>query len=82
MPDNWSFVAAAYGLAAIVFLGYWRRLVQKERDLTAQAPIGRIGATPPEQATHGPTRPCTPPIDHPLQSGHPRPGAGLAHPLQ
>jgi hypothetical protein len=35
MPDNWGFVAAAYGLAAIVFLGYWRRLVQKERELTA-----------------------------------------------
>ena len=35
MPDNWSFVAAAYGLAAIVFLGYWRRLVLKERELTA-----------------------------------------------
>ena len=35
MPDNWGFVVAAYGLAAIVFLGYWRRLVQKERELTA-----------------------------------------------
>jgi hypothetical protein len=35
MPDNWGFVAAAYGLAAIVFLGYWRRLGRKERELTA-----------------------------------------------
>ena len=35
MPDNWSFVAAAYGLAAIVFLGYWRRLGTKEREITA-----------------------------------------------
>ena len=35
MPDNWGFVVAAYGLAAIVFLGYWRRLVQKERELAA-----------------------------------------------
>jgi hypothetical protein len=35
MPDNWGFVAAAYGLAAIVFLGYWRRLGRKEREITA-----------------------------------------------
>jgi len=35
MPDNWSFVAAAYGLAAVVFIGYWRRLVRKERELRA-----------------------------------------------
>ena len=26
MPDNWGFVAAAYGLAAVVFGGYWRWL--------------------------------------------------------
>jgi hypothetical protein len=35
MPDNWGFVAAAYGLAAVVFLGYWRWLRQKERELSA-----------------------------------------------
>ena len=35
MPDNWGFVAAAYGLAAVVFGGYWRWLVQKERELAA-----------------------------------------------
>ena len=35
MPDNWGFGAAAYGLAAAVFLGYWRWLRQKERELTA-----------------------------------------------
>jgi hypothetical protein len=34
MPDNWGFVAAAYGLAAVVFLGYWRRLGKKEREIT------------------------------------------------
>ena len=34
MPDNWSFVAAAYGLAAIVFLGYWRYLTALARDLS------------------------------------------------
>ena len=35
MPDNWGFVAAAYGLAAVVFGGYWRWLGQKERELAA-----------------------------------------------
>jgi hypothetical protein len=35
MPDNWGFVAAAYGLTAAVLLAYWRRLVRKERELTA-----------------------------------------------
>jgi hypothetical protein len=33
MPDNWGFVAAAYGLAAVVFGGYWRWLRGKEREL-------------------------------------------------
>jgi len=35
MPDNWGFVAAAYGLAVVVFGGYWRWLGQKERELSA-----------------------------------------------
>ena len=26
MPDNWGFVAAAYGLTAAVIVMYWRRL--------------------------------------------------------
>ena len=33
MPDNWGFVAAAYGLTAAVLLIYWRRLAKKEREL-------------------------------------------------
>jgi len=33
--DNWTFVAAAYGLTALVFLGYWRRLAKKEREIEA-----------------------------------------------
>jgi len=33
MPDNWGFVAAAYGLTAAVLLMYWRHLVRRERDL-------------------------------------------------
>jgi hypothetical protein len=40
MPDNWGYVAAAYGVAAL-FLGlYWRRLVRGEADLRAR---GRRG---------------------------------------
>ncbi len=34
MPDNWSFVAAAYGLTAAVLFVYWRRLAKKEREVT------------------------------------------------
>jgi hypothetical protein len=36
MPDNWSFVFAAYGLAALVLGGYWRRLHRRERELAAR----------------------------------------------
>jgi hypothetical protein len=37
MPDNWSFVAAAYGLAALVLGGYWRHLTRKERELDGKS---------------------------------------------
>jgi hypothetical protein len=36
MPDNWGFVLAAYGLAAVVLVAYWRRLVRRERALEAE----------------------------------------------
>lgn len=35
MPDNWAFVLGAYGLAAVVFAGYWRHLVRREREVAA-----------------------------------------------
>ena len=35
MPDNWGFVAAAYGLTAVVLVVYWRRLARRERELDA-----------------------------------------------
>jgi hypothetical protein len=43
MPNHWGFVIAAYGLAAVVLGGYWRRLSRLERQLTARArrPKGR-----------------------------------------
>jgi hypothetical protein len=33
MPDNWGFVAAAYGLTAAVLGIYWRRLVRREKEV-------------------------------------------------
>jgi heme exporter protein D len=35
MADHWSFVAAAYGLAAVALAVYWRRLVRRDRELSA-----------------------------------------------
>lgn len=33
MPDNWGFVFAAYGIAAVVLIGYWRHLARRGREL-------------------------------------------------
>ena len=33
MPDNWSYVFAAYGLAAAALIGYWRSLARRTRAL-------------------------------------------------
>jgi hypothetical protein len=42
MPDNWGFVAAAYGLTAGVLAIYWHRLVRRERQIrSATAVAGR-----------------------------------------
>jgi hypothetical protein len=38
MPDNWAFVAAAYGLTALVLGLYWRHLVRKEHELRRTTP--------------------------------------------
>jgi hypothetical protein len=35
MADHWGFVAAAYGLTAVVLLLYWRRLQKQEREVDA-----------------------------------------------
>lgn len=43
MPDNWGFVVAAYGLAAVVLVGYWLRLVRRERELSALQRQARKG---------------------------------------
>jgi hypothetical protein len=36
MPDNWSYVFAAYGLAAVVLLVYWRHLAGRAKSLVAR----------------------------------------------
>jgi len=36
MPDNWSYVFSAYGLAAVVLLGYWRRLAGRAKSLAGR----------------------------------------------
>jgi hypothetical protein len=41
MPDNWGFVIAAYGLAAIALGGYWLFLGRRERELQRLAAGGR-----------------------------------------
>jgi hypothetical protein len=42
MPDHWGFVLGAYGLAALVLGGYWRRLIRLDRELARTArPRGR-----------------------------------------
>jgi len=65
IADNWTFVAAAYGLAALVLLGYWRRLAKKERELEA---LSRRNA---ERRQAEPA--SRPPLhEKPLQQ-HPRP---------
>ncbi len=52
MPDNWGFVAAAYGLAAVVFGGYWRWLRRKERELAALRADRAIRSHPPSRTAH------------------------------
>jgi len=33
MPEHWNYVFAAYGLAAVALIGYWRYLCARARDL-------------------------------------------------
>ena len=65
MPDHWGYVIAAYGLAAVALIAYWRRLVRRDRELTAlsrrpsSAPLRAAVPTAPTRATT-PTRPPLP----------------------
>jgi len=77
MPDNWGFVAAAYGLTAAVLLWYWRRLARKERDvkrLTAERSRepSRMGHPRSEPGTRTP-RQQDPASRTPLRQNRPGP---------
>jgi hypothetical protein len=36
MPANWGYVLAAYGVAALALLGYWRHLARRARAVAAR----------------------------------------------
>jgi len=79
MPDNWGFVAAAYGLTAAVLLLYWRRLVRKEKELTAIGKRTRHGHNQPPsdsapsvaERSHQPSRAAHPRLDPDTKSSLP-----------
>jgi hypothetical protein len=52
MPDNWGFVAAAYGLTAVVLLIYWRRLARKEREVTTLQRLNAERSRKPSSSGH------------------------------
>jgi hypothetical protein len=54
MPDNWGFVAAAYGLAALGLGGYWRYLRRRAREINSEGATSRarpVGATAPSETS-------------------------------
>ena len=79
MPDNWGFVLAAYGLAAVVLIGYWRMLVRREKELA------KPNSPPSDQLTRG-SKSAAAETGERSQvapaSGHPRSKPASRHPLQ
>ena len=56
MPDNWSFVIAAYAVTAVVLALYWRSLNRRERDAVPR----RVASRPRRPGTgfsHAESRP-------------------------
>jgi len=51
MPDNWSYVVAAWAIAAAALAGYWRYLARRERALEG------AGRPAPRRAGEAPSRP-------------------------
>jgi hypothetical protein len=74
MPDNWGFVAAAYGLTAVVLGLYWCRLVRKEKEL-------RELQTGPTRGVRSTASSVAERSRQPSSSGHPRPDATSRRPL-
>ena len=46
MPDNWTFVLAAYAVAAVLLGGYWRNLQKRERESNRQPAVRRTTPRP------------------------------------
>lgn len=67
MPDNWTFVAAAYALAAVALGGYWRYLVRREKELTALADSAGTRAAGRRQPSFSGQPPSKPASRAPLQ---------------
>jgi hypothetical protein len=44
MPSNWGYVLAAYGIAAVTLLSYWRHLARRTRALATRRPATRRAA--------------------------------------
>jgi len=63
MPDNWGFVAAAYGLTAAVLLIYWQRLVRREREVATLQRLNAERSHEPSRAGHPRPEPASrPPV--------------------
>jgi len=52
MPDNWGFVLAAYGLAAVVLIAYWRFLFRREKELESHKLTGEGNHLSAPMLTH------------------------------
>jgi len=76
MPDNWSFVAAAYGLTTLVLGLYWRHLVRKEKEVATAAHTERtrVSSTEARQTAERSRQPS--------RTAHPRSEPGSPHSLQ
>jgi hypothetical protein len=57
MPDNWGFVLAAYGLAAVVLIAYWRFLSRREKELEDATAIRRDLRQPSSASDPGHAQP-------------------------
>src|SRR5262249_52269838 len=77
MPDNWGFVAAAYGITAVVLLIYWRRLAKREREVTTLKRLNAERSREPSSSGHPRSDPSSrTPIQRshePSRTGHPHP---------
>jgi hypothetical protein len=92
MPDNWGFVAAAYGLTAVVLALYWRHLVRKEKEVRSatatklgrQRDVAGAPTAPTERAHESSTeaRPTAERNRQPSRTAHPRSEPGSRQSLQ